>query len=79
LQGVGEIAHQRDFKIYYIDTQRVKRGFYESRLILLSENPTQKTPQLISEQYAQQVENTILAKPQDWLWSHKRWKHKRSQ
>jgi KDO2-lipid IV(A) lauroyltransferase len=77
LQGVGEIAHQRNFMVYYLDTQRVRRGFYESELIPLCLNPKEQTPQVISEKYAQQVEKIIQTKPEDWLWSHKRWKHKR--
>lgn len=77
LQGVGEIAHQNNFAIYYLDTQRIRRGFYESVLIPLVLSPTQITPVEISICYAQQVEKTINAKPENWLWSHKRWKHKR--
>ncbi len=77
LQGVGEIAHQRNFAIYYLDTQRVKRGFYESKLMPLCLNPSEQTPQAISTLYACQVEKVIQAKPEDWLWSHRRWKHKR--
>jgi lauroyl/myristoyl acyltransferase len=24
------------------------------------------------------LENSILEQPQNWLWSHRRWKHKRN-
>ncbi len=77
LHGVGTIAHHQNFPIYYLDTQRIRRGFYESRLILLVENPKDISPKDISNLYAAQLEKIILQKPEDWLWSHKRWKHKR--
>jgi Kdo2-lipid IVA lauroyltransferase/acyltransferase len=77
LQGVGEIANQYDFPIYYIRTTRIKRGFYENELIPLCLTPTTYTPLQISQQYAKQVEENINVAPNDWLWSHKRWKHKR--
>jgi Kdo2-lipid IVA lauroyltransferase/acyltransferase len=77
LHGVGTIAHTQNFPIYYLDTQRVRRGFYESRLIALVEKPKEVTPEDISKIYAAQLEKIILQKPEDWLWSHKRWKHKR--
>jgi Kdo2-lipid IVA lauroyltransferase/acyltransferase len=77
LHGVGSIAHHSDFPIYYLDTQRVARGFYESKLLLLVENPSDFSPEAISEIYARQLEKIIDQKPADWLWSHKRWKHKR--
>lgn len=77
LQGVGEIAHQRNFPVYYIHIKRVKRGFYESEIIPLVLHPTALTPYEISVAYAAMVEKHIQAAPSDWLWSHKRWKHKR--
>lgn len=77
LQGVAEISHQKNFSVYYLKTQRIKRGYYESRLVPLVENPTELRPLEISERYAAMVEQNIREKPEDWLWSHKRWKHKR--
>ena len=77
LQGVAEISHQQDFPVYYLKTVRLKRGFYESTLVPLVLNPSEVDPQKISEIYAAHVEENIREKPEDWLWSHKRWKHKR--
>jgi KDO2-lipid IV(A) lauroyltransferase len=31
----------------------------------------------IIEKFMRQLEKKIVAKPQSWLWSHKRWKHKK--
>jgi Kdo2-lipid IVA lauroyltransferase/acyltransferase len=76
LHGVGTIAHKNNFPIYYLDTQRVRRGFYESKLSLLIENPSDFSPEEISKIYAEKLEEIIEKKPEDWLWSHKRWKHK---
>ncbi len=77
LHGVGSIANNYDFPIYYLDTQRVARGFYESTLTLLCPNPKDFSPEEISTLYAAKVEAIIMEKPSDWLWSHKRWKHKK--
>lgn len=78
LQGVAEIAQQQNFSIYYLDTQRIKRGFYESKIILLQANPNQSIAHDISAQYAAKVEHIITQKPENWLWSHRRWKHRRA-
>ncbi|MFZ4543305.1 MAG: lysophospholipid acyltransferase family protein [Saprospiraceae bacterium] len=77
LQGVGEIAFQNDFPVYYLETTRVRRGYYESTLITIVQSPLDYSPQQISALYAHQVEENIRLKPEDWLWSHKRWKHQR--
>lgn len=76
LHGVGTIANANNFSIYYLDTQRVRRGFYESKLSLLISNPSDFSPEEISKIYAEKLEKIIETKPEDWLWSHKRWKHK---
>jgi Kdo2-lipid IVA lauroyltransferase/acyltransferase len=31
----------------------------------------------ISEQYVRLLEKSIIKQPDNWLWSHRRWKHKR--
>lgn len=77
LQGVAEISHQQDFPVFYLKTERVKRGYYVSRLIPLVLGPGTIDPQEISAIYARQVESNIREKPEEWLWSHKRWKHQR--
>ena len=76
LHGVGTIANKNNFSIYYLDTQRVARGFYESKLELLIANPSDFSPEEISKIYAEKLEKIIEKKPENWLWSHKRWKHK---
>ncbi len=76
LHGVGTIANASNFPIYYLDTQRIRRGFYESELSLLISNPSGFSPEEISKIYAEKLEKIIEKKPEDWLWSHKRWKHK---
>jgi Kdo2-lipid IVA lauroyltransferase/acyltransferase len=78
LHGVGTIANKENFSIYYLDTQRVARGFYESTLSILVKNPNEISPEGISKIYANHLEKIIIKKPEDWLWSHKRWKHTRS-
>jgi len=60
--------------VFYIDIQRVKRGFYEVKLSLLSDEPRELSEGEITRKYAQKLEEIIIKKPQDWLWSHRRWK-----
>jgi KDO2-lipid IV(A) lauroyltransferase len=77
LQGVAEISHQQDFQVFYLKTKRVKRGFYVSVILPLELQPKIADPLEISATYARRVEADVLEQPEDWLWSHKRWKHKR--
>jgi KDO2-lipid IV(A) lauroyltransferase len=41
------------------------------------EEPSQYPLHAITEAYARKLEQILIDKPDYWLWSHKRWKHKR--
>lgn len=60
--------------IFYIDIRRVKRGFYEVEITKLIENPSEMAIGEITRIYANKLEEVIRRKPEDWLWSHRRWR-----
>ena len=39
----------------------------------------QVAPNEVTERYVRQLESDIVADPGMWLWSHRRWKHRRPQ
>ncbi len=63
--------------LVYFDVQRVKRGYYTLHIREFLENPTESEPGVITQLYMNTLEQIIRKKPANWLWSHKRWKHKR--
>jgi KDO2-lipid IV(A) lauroyltransferase len=76
--GGGErIAKMVDFDVVYLDIQKISRGFYTAEFKLITENPKETAEFEITEKYARLMEETIIRAPEFWLWSHKRWKHKR--
>lgn len=75
--GAERIARKFDLPVIFLDTKKVKRGYYTVDMELITRNP-KSTPEFqITEQYARMVEKCILRNPAYWLWTHKRWKHKR--
>jgi Kdo2-lipid IVA lauroyltransferase/acyltransferase len=75
LHGLEKHAKNNNYAVFYIDIARVKRGFYELRLSLLTDKPNALEPMALTQLYAQKLETVIQAAPENWLWSHKRWKH----
>jgi len=75
LRGPASFARQYKLPLLYIEIVRVKRGYYEMRLNIITENPQQLSDQEITERYAQKLEESICNNPAMWLWSHRRWKH----
>lgn len=77
LHGPEKYARKYEWPVVYVDIQKVKRGFYELKLVLFTEKPSSLPEGEITRMYAQQLESAILHEPAYWLWSHKRWKHGR--
>jgi len=76
--GTERIARKLNYPIVYITIKRLKRGYYELFAELLENNPVETIDGAISEQHTKRLEQDIIAQPEIWLWSHRRWKHKRS-
>jgi KDO2-lipid IV(A) lauroyltransferase len=77
LFGTEKYAVKYNYPVIYGEIQRVKRGFYEVEFKLLCENPDQTQYGEITTMTMKMLEKTIQRKPENWLWTHKRWKHKR--
>lgn len=77
LYGAEKYAHLYNIPVVYIDIQRIKRGYYEVELTTLTDNPSILAKGKITEMFAKKLETIIIKKPEDWLWSHKRWKYSR--
>ena len=77
LIGAERIAKQTDAVVYYLDVKRVKRGYYESEVKLITDKSGETAEFEITEKYIRMMEDTILRNPSYWLWTHNRWKHKK--
>ena len=77
LTGSERIATKLDIPVIFVDVRKVKRGYYTADLEVLTDNPRQTPQYWITEAYARLMERSILRDPAYWLWTHKRWKHKR--
>ncbi|MDT8415756.1 MAG: lysophospholipid acyltransferase family protein [Flavobacteriaceae bacterium] len=74
--GAERLAKKYDLAVFYLKVGKVKRGFYEAELILLSENPKTVPDFEITDAYLNLLEQQIKQRPELYLWSHNRWKHK---
>ena len=73
--GVENLARKCDLAVAFIEMHRVKRGYYEVEAKLLQEDAGEAERYEITQKHVRALENLIRQKPEDWLWSHKRWKH----
>jgi KDO2-lipid IV(A) lauroyltransferase len=75
--GPEKLAKKFNYPVVYMNLQRVKRGYYEIKPELLFENPAVTIDNEITVRFTNRLEADIKHDPIPWLWSHRRWKHKR--
>ena len=78
LRGPSYYAIKHNIPLLFIESQRVKRGYYTMNVTTLTETPQEYSPEELTSLYVKKLEDTILENPEQWLWSHKRWKHFRT-
>jgi KDO2-lipid IV(A) lauroyltransferase len=79
LPGAEKLALKFKLPVYFTDMTKVKRGHYvcHSHLIADPRNNNYEAAQ-ITALHTEYLEQKIIEQPETWLWSHKRWKLKRS-
>jgi KDO2-lipid IV(A) lauroyltransferase len=75
--GPEKISTKMNYPVLFCKIQKVKRGRYELYLEELCTNPEKTTKGEITSLYLRKSEQTINENPEFWLWTHRRWKHKK--
>lgn len=75
----GAEKHAKDFNMVVIfgSCRKIKRGFYQIAYELITEDPNSFAQGMIIQSINERLEEDIKKEPQHYLWTHKRWKHKR--
>lgn len=76
--GVERIAKQTGFSVVYLDITKTGRGKYICDCKLITDNAKEEPEFAITERYIREFEKTVLLNPAYWLWTHNRWKYKKS-
>jgi len=75
--GAEKVANKIDAVVLFAHSQKVKRGKYEVVYQLVTDHGALCPKFEITENCLRLLENQIKEQPEFWLWSHKRWKHKK--
>lgn len=78
IQTAAEMLSKKfDMNVLFLRVKKIKRGFYEASFELLSDNAKAVPDYEITDRFMELVEKQILEAPEYYLWTHKRWKHRR--
>ncbi len=78
-RGAEILARRNHLTVLYADFSRIegKRGFYHVAISLVTDDCKSMGKNEILERQIRMLEADINAQPFNWLWSHRRWKHRR--
>lgn len=72
--GGEQLAMKFGLPVFYMELERLGAGHYRHNYTQLYDGKEEVAPHEITERYVRCLERTIEAKPEYWMWSHKRWK-----
>lgn len=75
--GSEKYAKDYNYPVFYGSIKKVKRGYYTFEAIEITSEPQQQPHGAIIKEINRHLENDIVRAPQFWLWTHRRWKHKK--
>ncbi|MCL4483170.1 MAG: lysophospholipid acyltransferase family protein [Bacteroidetes bacterium] len=77
LTGTEKVARKLDAAVLFCLVRKLKRGYNQLEFSVIVEHAKDTQPFEITEKATRLIEDMILQRPELWLWSHKRWKHRR--
>lgn len=75
--GTEKTARGLNFSVVFLEVERPRRGYYKATFKPITKNPNEEKDGYILDKHVEYLEENILKCPECWLWSHKRWKHKK--
>ncbi|MFR9620015.1 MAG: lysophospholipid acyltransferase family protein [Rikenellaceae bacterium] len=78
-EGGEKFAMKFGLPIYFIYQRRIAAGRYQFCATALWDGTEQVTPTQITARYVRMLEDLIRQDPSIWLWSHRRWKYRRTE
>ena len=79
LTGTEKYSKTYNYPIVYLEVEKPKRGYYKARYVDVTDSPRSFPDGELTEIVTKMLEKQIVAQPEFWLWSHKRWKRKRDE
>ncbi|MBS1961464.1 MAG: lysophospholipid acyltransferase family protein [Bdellovibrionales bacterium] len=75
--GAEKYAKEYDLPIFFGVIRKVSRGKYLFELQPITDRPREAAPGALIEEVTRRLEAEIRQDPRYWLWTHRRWKHRR--
>jgi KDO2-lipid IV(A) lauroyltransferase len=75
VMGPEKAARMRDTVVVFGTFYKMKRGVYTFTAERITDSPASMEPGALTKLYIKYLEDRIRDRPDNYLWSHRRWKH----
>ena len=79
ITGPEKIARKFNMVTIHLSLSKIRRGYYEAEFQLLNDDPSKAGEYEITRRYMGALQEKIRARPELYLWTHKRWKYRRGE
>lgn len=76
--GYDKLSGRMKVSFVYCEMEKIKRGHYRVTYHEIHPEEAQFEPYEVVKKFHRLLESTIRKNPDNWLWSHKRWKYQKA-
>jgi len=76
VNGAEIMARKMDLAVVFLKVSKVKRGYYKAEFIPITTSGATTENNEITDAFLRLAEQQIQEKPEFYLWTHRRWKHR---
>ncbi len=76
INGAETLARKMDLAVVFLKVSKIKRGYYSAEFIPITTGGRSTEKNEITDTFLRLAEQQIREKPEYYLWTHRRWKHK---
>ena len=74
--GPDKLVNAANLEFLFVEVNRLKRGYYQMKIVPLKDKSIEENKSM-TLLHVNHLEKIINDQPENWLWSHKRWKNSR--
>ena len=74
--GANQMAHLTQYPVFFFTIEKLRRGYYKGSFIPVGKPPYDKEDTVVIEGYIRALEESISNNPENYLWTHDRWKNR---
>ena len=78
-KGTEQMARRAKAAVVFAGIKKIKRSYYRIELIKLTDDASKMEEGVILKKYVQLLEEQLKTQPENWMWTHRRWKHIKKQ